>query len=48
MEEERLGSLGRSFLYHLELGGGETLHHHLTPLTCGLGEDPLSQEGEQY
>jgi hypothetical protein len=34
-EEERPGSLGRPFLYHLELGGGETLCHHLAPLTCG-------------
>jgi hypothetical protein len=36
-EEEGLGSLGRSFLYHLELGSGETIRHHLAPLTCGLG-----------
>jgi hypothetical protein len=32
------------FLYHLELGGGET---YLAPLTYGLGEGPLSPEGEQ-
>jgi hypothetical protein len=36
-----------SFLYHLELGGGETLHYHLALLTYGIGEEPLSQEGEQ-
>jgi hypothetical protein len=40
-EKERLGSFDRSFLYHLELGGGETLHHHLAPLTCGLGGGAL-------
>jgi hypothetical protein len=40
-EEEGPGSLGRSFLYDLELGDGETIHHHLAPLTCGLGGGTL-------
>jgi hypothetical protein len=43
-EEEELRSFGRSFLYHLELRGGERIYHHLAFLTCGLGE-LLSQEG---
>jgi hypothetical protein len=30
-----------SFLYHLELGGEETIHHHLAPLTCGSREGAL-------
>jgi hypothetical protein len=34
--EKALGSFGMSFLYHLELGDGETLCHHLASLTCGL------------
>jgi hypothetical protein len=29
------------FLYNLELGGGETVHHHLALLTCGLGGGAL-------
>jgi hypothetical protein len=45
-EEEGLGSLSGLFLYHLELGGWETKCHHLAPLTCELGEELLSQEGE--
>jgi hypothetical protein len=36
-EEEGLGSFDRLFLYHLELGDGEIIHHHLASLTCGLG-----------
>jgi hypothetical protein len=44
-EEEGLSSLRRSFLYHLELGGGETIGHHLAPLTCGLGERALEPRG---
>jgi hypothetical protein len=43
-EEEGLGSLGRSFLYHLELGGGETCHL-LAPLTCGQGGGALEARG---
>jgi hypothetical protein len=27
--KEGLVSLSRSFLYHLGLGGGETIHHHM-------------------
>jgi hypothetical protein len=46
-EEERPGSLGRLFLYHLELRDGETLCYHLALLTCGLREEPLNQEVEQ-
>jgi hypothetical protein len=45
--EEGLGSLGRLFLYHLELGGGETIHHHLAPLTCSLGGEALESRGEE-
>lgn len=44
-EEERLGSLGRLFLYHPELGGGETIRCHLAPLTCGLWEGVLQPRG---
>jgi hypothetical protein len=44
-EEEGLGSLGRLFLYHLELGGRETLYHHLALLTCGLGGGALDPRG---
>jgi hypothetical protein len=40
-EEEGLGSLSRSFLYHHELGGGETLCHHLALLICELGGGAL-------
>jgi hypothetical protein len=43
--EEGLGSLCRSFLYYLELGVGETLHHHLDPLTCELGGEALKPIG---
>jgi hypothetical protein len=46
-EEERPGSLGRLFLYHLELGGGETIHHHLACLTCELRTGALKPSGEQ-
>jgi hypothetical protein len=46
-EEEGLGSIGSLFLYHLELGGGETLHHHLVPFTNGLEGGTLGpREGE--
>jgi hypothetical protein len=33
--------MGRWFVYHLELRGGETIHHYLAPLTCGLGGGAL-------
>jgi hypothetical protein len=35
------------FLYHLELGGGETICDHLAPLTCELGGEALESRGEQ-
>jgi hypothetical protein len=39
---------GWGLLVGLELGGEEkTPRHHLASLTCGLGEEPLSQDGEQ-
>jgi hypothetical protein len=44
-EEERAGSLDMVFLYHLELGGRETLHHYLCPLTYGLGGGALEPRG---
>jgi hypothetical protein len=44
-EEEWLGSLGMSFLYYLELGGGETLCQYLCPLTYGLGGGALEMKG---
>jgi hypothetical protein len=43
-EKEGLESFG-TFLYHLELGGGERIHHHLAPLTCGLGGGALESRG---
>jgi hypothetical protein len=44
---EGLGSLGRSFLYTLNLGVGR--HYVITwlLLLVGLGEEPLKKEGEQ-
>jgi hypothetical protein len=42
-----LGSLGRWFLYHLELGGGETVSLPGSSHLWARGEEPLSQEGEQ-
>jgi hypothetical protein len=47
-KEEGQGSLGRSFLYHLDLGGRETLHHHLPPLTCGLRGGVLEPRGGAF
>jgi hypothetical protein len=43
-EKEGLGSLSRLFLYHLELGGGETLCHPLAPFTCVLGGGALESQ----
>jgi hypothetical protein len=43
-EKEGLESFG-TFLYHLELGAGERIHHHLAPLTCGLGGGALESRG---
>jgi hypothetical protein len=40
------GLFGRSFLYYLELEGGETILHHLATLTCGLGGGALESRGE--
>jgi hypothetical protein len=34
-----------SFLYHLELGGGEVLCHHLAPLSYGLVGGTLEPRG---
>jgi hypothetical protein len=34
------------FLYHLELGDRETLHHYLASLTYGLGGGALEPRGE--
>jgi hypothetical protein len=42
---EELEPLGMVFLYHLELGGGETLPHYLVPLTYGLGGKALEPRG---
>jgi hypothetical protein len=44
-EGEGAGSLGRSFLYYLELGDGAIIHNHLASLTCGLGEGVLEPRG---
>jgi hypothetical protein len=45
-EEKKGQGLLVSFLYHLELGGGETICHHLAPLTYRLGGGTLeSREG---
>jgi hypothetical protein len=45
-QAEGPGSLAQPFLYHLALVGGVTIYPHLAPVTCGLGEEPLSKEGE--
>jgi hypothetical protein len=45
-EDKGLGSFGRSFLYNLELGGGERINHHLDPLTCGLWREALESRGK--
>jgi hypothetical protein len=45
-KKKGMESFGRSFLHHFELGGGETICHHLAPLTCGLGRGTLESSGE--
>jgi hypothetical protein len=44
-EEEGPGSFGRLSLDHLELGGGEKVHYHLVPLTCGFVGGALGSKG---